>query len=130
MIDHKIALKLRKGDTSDFLSRSEAELAYCEFLAGYYGDDAEAIDCEFRKSSLIRDKWNRKQSGSTYGKLVIEKAIQNVWGQSPIGEKITFRDNSKKQATVALIQQKGLSRDDVVLLLETLQIKTDEEINH
>lgn len=78
MIDKETFLKLQKGDTSDFLSLPEAELAFCEYLAGACGDDTETIDCKFRKSGLMRDKWDRKQSDGTYGKLVIEKAFQNV----------------------------------------------------
>lgn len=43
--------------------------------------------------------------------------------KSPIWRRFTFKDELKKQATVALIQQTGLSREDVTLLLDTIKIK-------
>ncbi|MDE5860848.1 MAG: hypothetical protein K2H28_01490 [Ruminococcus sp.] len=43
--------------------------------------------------------------------------------ESPIWRRFTFKDESKKQAVIALIQQKGLSREDVILLLDTIKIK-------
>lgn len=39
-----------------------------------------------------------------------------------IWRRFGLKDKSKKQAVIALIQQKGLSREDVVLLLNTIQI--------
>lgn len=36
------------------------------------------MDRLFRKSGLMRDKWNRPQSCSTYGMITIEKAIANA----------------------------------------------------
>ena len=43
--------------------------------------------------------------------------------KSPIWRRFDFKDESKKQAVIALIQQKGLSREDVVLLLDAMKIK-------
>jgi putative DNA primase/helicase len=58
-------------------SQSEADLAFCNLLAFWSGKDADQMDRIFRISALMRDKWDRKQSGSTYGKLTIDKAIEN-----------------------------------------------------
>lgn len=63
---------------SGYKSRSEAELAFCEFLAQMIGEDAELIDTIFRHSKLMREKWDRKESGGTYGENTIKKAISNV----------------------------------------------------
>ena len=41
---------------------------------------------------------------------------------SSIWRRFGLKDESKKQAVIALIQQKGLSREDLVLLLNTIQI--------
>lgn len=60
-----------------FNSQSEADLSLCNRLAYWTGKDAEAMDRLFRASGLMRDKWDREQSGSTYGKLTIEKAIRD-----------------------------------------------------
>ena len=43
--------------------------------------------------------------------------------KSSIWRRFTFKDESKKQATIALIQQKGLSREDIALLLDAIKIK-------
>lgn len=59
-----------------FGSQSEADLSLCNRLAYWTGKDPEAMDRLFRASGLMRDKWDREQAGSTYGKLTIDKAIR------------------------------------------------------
>lgn len=66
---------LYNGDFEAYGSRSEADLAFCNMLAFWCGCDASKMDSIFRQSGLMRDKWDRRQSGSTYGALTIEKAI-------------------------------------------------------
>lgn len=61
-----------------FKSQSEADLSLCNMLAFWLGADAEKMDEAFRSSGLMRDKWDRKQSGSTYGALTIQKAISGT----------------------------------------------------
>ena len=63
------------GDTNGYGSHSEADMALCNMLAFWTGCDADKMDAIFRQSGLMRDKWDRKQSGSTYGALTIQKAI-------------------------------------------------------
>lgn len=60
-----------------YSSQSEADLALCGILAFWCGKDEQMIDRLFRNSGLMRDKWTRKQGGSTYGGLTIKKAVQN-----------------------------------------------------
>lgn len=69
--------KLYSGDFSDYPSQSEADLAFCNMLAFWCGRDIAKMDDIFRQSGLMRDKWDRKQSGSTYGKLMLKKAVEN-----------------------------------------------------
>lgn len=66
---------LYNGDISGYTSASEADIAFCNMLAFWCGRDADKMDCIFRSSGLMRDKWDRKQSGSTYGAITIQKAI-------------------------------------------------------
>ena len=67
---------LMAGDFSgNYSSQSEADMALCNILAFWLQRDAEAMDSVFRTSGLMRDKWDRKQSGSTYGALTIQKAV-------------------------------------------------------
>jgi hypothetical protein len=51
--------QLWEGDYSDYPSQSEADLALCTKLAFWVGADPQRIDALFRKSGLVRDKWDR-----------------------------------------------------------------------
>lgn len=59
----------------DFPSQSEATAALLNYLVFYCGPDPGRIDRLFRASGLFRGKWDRPQSGSTWGALEIQKAI-------------------------------------------------------
>lgn len=74
-----------------YKSHSEADIALCNMLAFWLGRDAGAIDSAFRSSGLMRDKWDRKQSGSTYGALTIQKAIADC--TAVYGEKSSPAEN-------------------------------------
>lgn len=63
------------GDISSYGSHSEADMALCNMLAFWTGCDPNKMDAIFRQSGLMREKWDRKQSGSTYGIITIQKAI-------------------------------------------------------
>ena len=58
-------------------SQSEADMAFCSMLAFWFQRDFDKMDAVFRKSGLMREKWDRKQSGSTYGALTLKKAISD-----------------------------------------------------
>ena len=66
---------LWNGDFSRYGSQSEADAALCAILAFWCGGDEEQMDRLFRESGLMRDKWDRQQSGSTYGAITIAKAV-------------------------------------------------------
>lgn len=67
---------LWNGDISAFPSHSEADMALCNALAFWTGCNAGQMDRLFRSSGLMREKWDRRQSGSTYGALTIAEAIR------------------------------------------------------
>lgn len=74
--------KLWAGNWEGYESPSEAELALCDHLAFWTGRDADQMDRLFRESGLMRDKWDRAESGSTHGEKTIGKAIKDcktVW---------------------------------------------------
>jgi len=52
--------RLWNGDTEEYGSHSEADLALCGMLAFWTGGDAARIDTLFRQSGLYRKKWDRK----------------------------------------------------------------------
>lgn len=60
-----------------FPSQSEADITLCNLLAFYTGRNPEQMDRLFRQSGLMRDKWDRPQSGSTYGVITIKNAIRH-----------------------------------------------------
>jgi hypothetical protein len=62
---------------NDYPSQSEADLALCNKLAFWTGKDSTHMDSLFRKSGLMRPKWDEKHfgDGRTYGQSVIEKAV-------------------------------------------------------
>lgn len=57
---------------------SSADLALCNRLAFWAGRDPERMDRLFRRSGLMRDKWDTRHSsdGRTYGQMTIERAIE------------------------------------------------------
>jgi putative DNA primase/helicase len=72
-----------EGDFSNYPSlptQSEADLALCEMLAFWLGKDHSRIDRLFRRSALMRSKWDEKHysDGRTYGQGTIDKAISNT----------------------------------------------------
>ena len=67
---------LYAGNCSEYNSQSEADMALCCMLAFWTGRNAALMDEIFRNSGLMRDKWDRRQSGSTYGALTIQKACE------------------------------------------------------
>ncbi len=58
-----------------YKSQSEADLAFCNLLAFWTQRDFTQMDRIFRSSGLMREKWNRKMGGTTYGATLINKAI-------------------------------------------------------
>lgn len=66
---------LYAGDTSLYDDdHSKADLALCTAIA-FYTDSPAQVDRVFRMSGLMREKWDRPTSGSTYGWITVEKAM-------------------------------------------------------
>lgn len=63
------------GKIPEGKSHSDADMALASILAFWCGGDVAQMDRLFRKSGLMRGKWDRVQSGSTYGALTLEKAV-------------------------------------------------------
>lgn len=88
--------KLYNGDFSDYTSQSEADLAFCNLLTFWCGGDIQKMDEIFRSSGLMRKKWDRNQSGSTYGQLILKKAA------SQCNE--FYKKSSKKSFSISISQ--------------------------
>lgn len=68
---------LWNGDTSNYGDDgSAADIALCNHLAFWTGNNADRIDRLFRQSGLYREKWDRNaRTGETYGEGTIARAI-------------------------------------------------------
>ena len=113
------------GSTVGYSSHSEADMALCSYLAFWTGKDDAKMDALFRRSGLMREKWNRVQSGSTYGALTIRRAIaqcREVYmprrkedARQPRISSISVPENSdagvRMQAT-AMVEQEALKKDE------------------
>ncbi len=63
-----------------FNSRSEADSSVV-FTLAFYTKDAGQIDRIFRRSALMREKWDESHGQQTYGAMTIAKALAAVTGQ-------------------------------------------------
>jgi len=72
-----------EGDTSGYVSHSEADLGLCQTLAYWTDGDAALIDACFRESGLMRLKWDELRGAELYGVTTIEKAVKNYWAEHP-----------------------------------------------
>ena len=63
-------------------NQSDADMSFISMLCFWCGCDEEQIDRIYRSSKMMRDKWDRKQAGSTYGAITIRNAVtscQNIY---------------------------------------------------
>jgi putative DNA primase/helicase len=66
------------GDTTGYDSHSEADMAFCGLLAFWTNRNAAQMDRLFRRSGLMRPKWDERRGDSTIGADLIAKAIANT----------------------------------------------------
>ena len=79
---------LWEGKIPEGKSHSEADMSLASYLAFWSNGDIEQMDRIFRRSGLMRDKWDRAQSGSTYGEITLNKAVANATAfYTPVGVK-------------------------------------------
>jgi hypothetical protein len=68
---------LLDGDLSAYGGdHSAADMALCSSLAFWCAGDADRMDRIFRASGLMRDKWDSRRGGSTYGAQTIARALE------------------------------------------------------
>jgi putative DNA primase/helicase len=70
-------MALLEGDFSGYASQSEADLALVNCIK-FYSQDGAQIDRLFRKSGLMREKWDEKHGSQTYGDKTIGKALASL----------------------------------------------------
>lgn len=108
----RFKLFMNGGWEQFYSSQSEADMAFCNDLAFWTSRDYSKMDSIFRQSSLMREKWDRKQNSSTYGAETLNKAIaecSNVFSPQERDDDFNLyilEDNTKK------IERKYYSYDD------------------
>lgn len=78
--DEERAAKLAalwRGDWSGYESQSQADQSLCNALAFWTVKDACMMDSIFRKSGLMREKWDERHGAATYGQMTIDAAINS-----------------------------------------------------
>lgn len=70
--------RLWNGQTADYDSHSEADAALCCRLAFWTAGNTNQIDRLFRRSKLMRSKWDKKRGTQTYGELTIANSMEMV----------------------------------------------------
>jgi len=89
--------RLWSGDTSGYPSHSEADQAFCNYLAFWTANDPARIDRLFRQSGLYREKWERKD----YREGTISNAVANsreTYSPSEGGPRLLIKSNADKAA--------------------------------
>lgn len=94
-------LKYRYG----YSSQSEADLALCGILAFWTGKDAERIDRLFRRSGLMRDKWDEFRGDRTYGEITIAEAIA---GTTEVWKGAKKKTRAKRESKPSAPEKTGL----------------------
>ena len=90
------------GDTSAYGGDdSAADLALCDLLAFWTGPDPDRIDRLFRTSRLMRDKWDSRRPGGTYGSMTIDKALEGrtIHPEARIRATPSFADGLSARST-------------------------------
>ena len=119
-------LRLWRGDTSDYPSQSEADWALCNDLVLLCGGDRARIDRLFRRSGLMRTKWDELRGEQTYGERTIENAIVgadqasartpelvNDWKGNKLGKRC---DENRTDDEVPLIWEERINIGAIELL--------------
>ena len=109
---------LYNGDTSGYTSPSEADMAFCNMLAFWCQGDIQMMDEIFRSSGLMRDKWDRRQSGTTYGAITLQKAVEGLsavytgTGSETVSDSYSISIRNKAEAAAPGICGKMYRFDD------------------
>jgi putative DNA primase/helicase len=96
---------LWRGDTSGYLSPSEADQALCNYLAFWTRGDPARVDRLFRQSGLYRpEKWDRPaRAGETYGQGTVARACASASHHDARGHRMVPIGNQSSQAARGVV---------------------------
>lgn len=96
-----------------YKSQSDADLAFCNMLAFWFGCDFDRMDRVFRSSGLMRPKWDEMHGLNTYGNMTLTKAVdscENVY--EPPKDKINRITKEIKEGTKKEPDKFDFERDE------------------
>jgi putative DNA primase/helicase len=115
--------ELFAGRWGNYGSQSQADYAIVSMLA-FYTQDAEQIDRIFRRSGLMRDKWDKKCGDSTHGMNDIIKILK--------GKMETYKGRGVNKRTVVAQQEQSdgdgkskFDRTENAMAVEFIDINRD-----
>lgn len=103
--------ELWNGNISPYQSHSEADMALCSHLAFWTGCDAMAMDRLFRRSGLMRKKWDEKRAGKTYGEITIDRTIKACDAMYTPTQERQIGESPPKQEVNALTKKQNSKAD-------------------
>lgn len=115
--------QLWAGDTRGYASPSNADEALSCCIA-FYSRDATQIDRLFRRSQLMRPKWDEKRGAQSYGARTVARALEHVteyWTPPPSSAGWKLKGFPPAKLTLA-DKLAGLTRDP-----DTGELRTDEQ---
>jgi len=101
-------------------SQSEADLSVCRRLAFFTRGDLVQMDRLFRKSGLMRKKWDESRGAMTYGRMTMLKAIQACDSfyepekKAPAEHEAMDSDQADRGAELDKWLSRDLSTDDLM----------------
>lgn len=105
-------MNVKDGWKQFYSSQSEADMAFANHLAFWCARDYDKMDSIFRRSTLMRDKWDSKRENSTYGYETLTKAIrecQDVYQPFTL----SISEDALKGSGKPKIKQQSYSYDDM-----------------
>lgn len=113
--------KLWQGCCDGYQERDDADSALCMILAYWTGNDADRMDRLFRRSSLMRPRWDfQVLPSATYGQDVIAHAISKTTEVFPGIQKRKEIDDARRKISTLLGQAKKTK--DVSLAYNAAQL--------
>lgn len=127
--------RLLRGDLSDFDGdHSRADQSFCNMLAFYSNRDAEQMDRIFRSSGLMREKWDSKRGDTTYGKIVLQNAIDDCTAsyvtmeRNDANQGVPLKPQSEKSPSESEGNPNDSLLDDETQTNEGMNLKPDGEL--
>ena len=103
--------RLWERDITGYPSQSEADQALCSILAFYCNGNYEQIDRLFRQSDLMRDKWDSRRGGNTYGSITIRNAVGGMTNfYTPIIRNSAIEDFDVHMPRIEVIKPENTSQ--------------------